>query len=599
MPSNLLDCSICSTPFDNPHILPGCGHTFCLGCIQKIPKTPPLARLHDTTDAACPLCRKRFHFRLVLPNFSLQHVVAEGAIRVDALDDSSKGFDLKRTKAMANIASIYRGVGVPPQLATVLAEEDESIALRVYILDNSGSMNAGDGNIIADDGQVHRTTRWEELKHTAKKHAEWNAQLGVPCEFVLLNPQGQSTPIRIDAQKGNTQEQILALSRLLDRTRANLTTPLTECVETLRMRLRRDAPELQEKDRTLMLVLVTDGIPNGTRAAFAEAIRSLAREQPVHVVVRLCCSDEDIFGFYDQVDKELELSLDILDDFQGEAKAIHRFNPWLTYPKILQTIREAGTLSKLMDFVDERPLTPMEIGLFAQLLIRGEGQSKYPWSPDALLEAVERDAAAAPLVFCVRRRGRYPIMDMASLRPAVNPGKHSLTGQMASAVGLGGVAEAWYEGRTLLDAFQNPKVTQAASTAKDQCVACKRATDGVYPHCCRTCQRTGGREHGPSCQRRNSPPTVEPSGGQEILKLGEVPAGICFLCARGTDGVFPHCCRTCAHTGGTKHGPACENRFAAEGYPQARKGERFAACAQSSEGAYSQYHNKVVLTSCQ
>jgi len=38
-----------------------------------------------------------------------------------------------------------------------------------------------------------------------------------------------------------------------------------------------------------------------------------------------------------------------------------------------------------------------------------------------------------------------------------------LTGQVAFAVGLGGVAEAWYDGHSLLDAFQHLKITQDAS----------------------------------------------------------------------------------------------------------------------------------------
>jgi len=66
-----------------------------------------------------------------------------------------------------------------------------------------------------------------------------------------------------------------------------------------------------------------------------------------------------------------------------------------------------------------------------------------------------------------QRKAIVPILNIKALHAAVLPGKHSLTGQVANAVGLGGVAEAWYEGRTLFDAFQHPKVTQNASAPEE------------------------------------------------------------------------------------------------------------------------------------
>lgn len=551
------------------------------------------------TDSSCPLCRSRYNSRLIVPNFALQHVVAEGAEGHGssvALAGGPRhgGFDLQRGSSNADVAAAYREFGVPPQLAEALAEEDHSIALRVYIMDNSGSMNAADGQILMPDtsrgpgGMIARpSTRWDELKHMVMEHAEWNAKVGVPSEFVLLNGSPSSIN-RIDAQRGRTEDQVRDLVNLLNRSHPGGTTPLTERLQDLRKRLRVSAPELQKEGRKLMLILVTDGVPNGSRHEFASSIRMLAKELSIHVVVRLCTNDDGVSEFYHEVDKELELSLDILDDVQHEAWTCYRLNPWLTYPRVLHTVREAGTLCKLLDYVDERALTPMEVGLCAQLLLRGEGQEKYPWQPEALLAAVEKDLASAPSVFCMKRRVVCPILNINAVRAALLPSKYSVTGQVASAVGLGGVADAWYEGRTLWDAFQHPKVAQVAPAASGppsapQCAICTRSTDGVFPHCCRTCQQSGGKQHGPTCERRQAPPPMAPPGGDEILKLGAVPEGCCFVCARATDGIFPHCCRTCEQSGGTRHGPACEARHAAVGFPQA-KGGKGSKCAVSAQG---------------
>lgn len=462
--------------------MPGCGHTFCLNCIQQIPKTSAgflsagiLPSAASQADSSCPLCRTRFHSRQIVPNFALQHLTAEGPSALEGMHASvgaGRALDLQRGPSNVDVAAIYRDCGVPPQLSQVLAEEDRSIALRVYILDNSGSMSRGDGSILYPTHSglfdIRKASRWEELKQMAREQAEWNAKIGVPSEFVLLNSPNPSNPvdgrdlIRIDAQRGSTKVQLASLRNLLECYPGG-GTPLTERLHDLRQRLRQSAPELREHGRKLMLILVTDGVPNGCKHDLVSAIRCLANELPVHIVVRLCTNDDSLASFYNEVDKELEISLDILDDFQGESRDIYHYNPWLTYSHVLHKVREAGTLCRVLDLLDERPLTPMEVGLCAQLLLRADGQPQYPWQPAELLDAVEKDIASAPFVFCIKRRAILPVLNMQALRAAVLPGKHSVTGQLATAVGLGGVAEAWYEGRTLLDAFRHPKVTQNAS----------------------------------------------------------------------------------------------------------------------------------------
>ena len=56
------------------------------------------------------------------------------------------------------------------------------------------STGAGDGSYFSKDrnGRVFSAgcTRWEEITRCAVEHAAWNAEIGVPCEFFLLNPPG-------------------------------------------------------------------------------------------------------------------------------------------------------------------------------------------------------------------------------------------------------------------------------------------------------------------------------------------------------------------------------------------------------------------------
>jgi len=476
---DLLECSICFSAFENPHILPRCGHTFCLSCIQNL------------RDSRCPICRQVFDRRNVRPNFVLQQLMAEGTHPWQAAhphktwpDDAQAQRHLRpsgltsahnSTSSVARpshpsisghdehhastqqVAAAYGRLGVPPKLADVLAEEDADIALRVYILDNSGSMAKGDGHVMQGEAQGRMrsvpATRWEEVKAMALHHADWNAQLGVPCEFILLNSPNPARPrdgvdfVRVDEDLGSVVNQRQCLADLLARTRPSHGTPLTERLQHLLFRLRGNARELEAHGQKVMITIVTDGAPNGSRANFVQALRQLTREVPAYLVIRLCTDDDDVTQFYDDIDKEVELSLDIVDDLHGEAKNVYQMNPWLTYTPVLQTVREAGTLSKILDLVDERPLLPMEVAILTQLLLRPATTIQCPRHPENFLSAVEKELACARPVFCGRRQCMASPLQLPALRAAVLPQKYSALGQVAHAVGMGQVADWWFTGK--------------------------------------------------------------------------------------------------------------------------------------------------------
>ena len=57
----------------------------------------------------------------------------------------------------------------------------------------------------------------------------------------------------------------------------------------------------------------------------------LPQELPVWVVIRLCTDDDKIVDYWNNIDSQLELEMDILDDLFGEAAEVQSANPWLTY----------------------------------------------------------------------------------------------------------------------------------------------------------------------------------------------------------------------------------------------------------------------------
>ena len=82
--------------------------------------------------------------------------------------------------------------------------------------------------------------------------------------------------------------------------------------------------------------------------------------------------------FYNNLDEQLELSLEVLDDFMGEAKEVYEMNPWLNYALPLHRCREMGYYDRLFDLLDERMLTKGELRDFCMLLFGGTNFDGVP-----------------------------------------------------------------------------------------------------------------------------------------------------------------------------------------------------------------------------
>jgi hypothetical protein len=129
-----------------------------------------------------------------------------------------------------------------------------------------------------------------------------------------------------------------------------------------------------------LLGLPTDEAGNTnmtTRMEFETALKQL-QQLPLWIVVRLCTDEESVLKYYENLDNQLELSLEVLDDFQGEAKEVHSFNPWLTYSLVLHRCREMGFSNRLMDIMDERRFTMEEMVHFVHLLLGKETELPDP-----------------------------------------------------------------------------------------------------------------------------------------------------------------------------------------------------------------------------
>ncbi|CAJ1363768.1 unnamed protein product [Effrenium voratum] len=329
------------------------------------------------------------------------------------------------------VVKAMEGMGASWTMANLMAEEAAGIALRVFLLDNSGSTQSPDGHVLQSDPHYQASrvlvpaSRWDEIAAMALDQAEWNAASGVRCEFVLLNPPSSSPQegrdyVTIDAALGNTKSQVAQLAQLLKKNPPRGATPLAARLRQIAARLRR---EVKDGGR-IMLSVVTDGIPTShlhdAKSEFMQELRKFASEFNTFMVIRLATDENDVVDYYNRIDEELELPLDILDDLAGEAKELKDCgNGWFAYTPLLHRIREGGTLAKLFDLLDERRLQLPEIAQLLELLFRGPEDPPFPRNASELYTLAEAKCYASATVFNGRCQRMTLPLDLKELKKAL------------------------------------------------------------------------------------------------------------------------------------------------------------------------------------
>jgi Mg-chelatase subunit ChlD len=289
--------------------------------------------------------------------------------------------------------------GYTSGLIHAISQNNVTFPLRIWVVDNSGSMATGDGHRMVETAD--RTagiryvgcSRWAEIQETVTYHAQIAALLNAPTVFRLLNDPGRTAgPQQFGiGERGPdhlAEDLNVALATIRNASPSGVT-PLSDHVREIRENVLAMRQSLVDNGQKVVIVLATDGLPSdtfgvtsdATRMEFQSALRSL-EGLPVWIVVRLCTDEEQVVEFYNNLDSNLELSLEVIDDFTGEADEVHAFNGWLNYALPLHRMREMGFHHRLMDLLDERPLSVDELRDFLFLLF---GPDRFDGVPDPQL----------------------------------------------------------------------------------------------------------------------------------------------------------------------------------------------------------------------
>lgn len=73
-------------------------------------------------------------------------------------------------------------------------------------------------------------------------------------------------------------------------------------------------------------------------------------------------------SFWNDVDRQIETDVDVVDDHLGDAKEVHAVNSWLTYGEPIQRFREFGSSFKELDFLDESTLGKEQLRVICAFL---------------------------------------------------------------------------------------------------------------------------------------------------------------------------------------------------------------------------------------
>jgi hypothetical protein len=228
---------------------------------------------------------------------------------------------------------ILQEQGYTNGLIDALEKNRRAFPCNYWIVDNSGSMATADGHRIVPQKngslKFSTCTRWKEMQETVDYHTQLAAVLNSPTTYRLLNNPGAVAGPQIfrvahhqpeGSHNNNTIDHDLAVAQsVMMNTQPAGVTPLAQHVEIIRQEIVQMEPLLRHTGGKVAIILATDGLPTDVRgysnttvqAQFVETLRSL-EGLPVWIVVRLCTDADDVVQYWNDLDEQLELSLEVL-----------------------------------------------------------------------------------------------------------------------------------------------------------------------------------------------------------------------------------------------------------------------------------------------
>mmetsp|Transcript_19125 Transcript_19125/g.23705 ORF Transcript_19125/g.23705 Transcript_19125/m.23705 type:complete len:445 (-) Transcript_19125:185-1519(-) len=359
----------------------------------------PKHRLSDGNMEAITISQR--NVSPVYPYPTNEHDTIDPQISIPSLEtsliDSNYYIDQKNSSEKNRDKQVeqLQAQGYTTGLINALLINVDKFYQRFWIVDNSGSMQTADGHRFVEtekesDHKMIPCSRWAEIQKTVEYHVEMAGLLRAPTIFRLLNDPGLGKGCQEFSvcERGDDmiKKDIQEARRIMEQSEPRGTTPLARHIREIREQVQDLESFLVKTDKKISIIVATDGLPtdesglsnDSTRRDFINSIRSLVG-LPVWLVIRLCTDDDSVVDFYNALDSQVEMPIEVLDDFISEAKEVHNHNKWVTYSLPLHRCREMGYHHPVFDILDERKLARSELISYCQMLF---GNDYFDGVPD-------------------------------------------------------------------------------------------------------------------------------------------------------------------------------------------------------------------------
>jgi hypothetical protein len=313
----------------------------------------------------------------------------------EAAPDEGSRFSTWRTHQ--DRIGTLRAQGFPEGLASLMLQHAVESPLRIFLVDNSGTLHQNDAYLVSQSSsgrfQTVGCTRWESVTSAILWHAGMAAWCQTPMAVRLLHDPGigvgpQQLGICASKHFSSTEEEA-RLRNLLRATRPNGgTSPLNAHLQEMLPSISTVVPRLLHEGRRLTLCICTDSIPTdpmGTEnpQGVEDFLSTLGKllDWPVHVVVLLSTREERVVQFYKNCIANPNLATDdstsgdglscgtessqdqlqVLGDYVSECEKVREHNPWLNYGYPLHLCREEGICINVIEALSQRPLRRDEV----------------------------------------------------------------------------------------------------------------------------------------------------------------------------------------------------------------------------------------------
>jgi hypothetical protein len=231
------------------------------------------------------------------------------------------------------------------------------------VYDNSGSMNYHDGKKIDAKGNITHCTRIEEARSNMEYFID-NAEISYnPVRFCFFD--GKIIEIN-ESSTANTKVEIIEKINKIPLGKTPLCAVITSIFNKINII---EDKNNNDNNNKYILTIITDGVPSDgeLKDILLNPIHSKILNK-INFIIRLCTNEESITKYWNEIDEDLEISLDVLDDLIGERKEIEKKNKWLSYPSSLHLMR-LHSIDPIIDRLDEKSLSLSDISKVCELIL--------------------------------------------------------------------------------------------------------------------------------------------------------------------------------------------------------------------------------------